>query len=135
VSLSRDLLRAIALDVRRRGGGPDDAVALADVWRRLDRELDARAAAVAQQAQTVRCACATPAEAAPDGRCSRCWGWPPGVAPIARPAPAPAPAETRATLRLPPLRPAPRTAAETWRALRAGYDWQAIGAARQREAA
>jgi len=135
VSLPRDLLRAIALDVRRRGGGLDDAVALADAWRRLDRELDARAQAVAQRAQTVRCACATPAEAAPDGRCSRCWGWPPGVPPVARPAPAPTRAETGGPPRLPPLRPAPRTPAETWRALRSGYDWRAISASRQREAA
>jgi hypothetical protein len=134
-SLDVALIIAAARVVEVGGGDLRDADLLLERWRAAGRRGALLAASIRERAQTVRCACATPAPAAPDGRCSRCWGWPPGVPPVARPAPAPTRAETGGPPRLPPLRPAPRTPAETWRALRSGYDWRAISASRQREAA
>jgi len=74
MTLPISLLRTIGNAVERAGGDLQDAEALVDVWERLDADLDRRALRIKFEASRVHCCCRTPAEPAPDGRCSRCWG-------------------------------------------------------------
>ncbi|MGI8712389.1 MAG: hypothetical protein ACR2NR_04255 [Solirubrobacteraceae bacterium] len=74
MSLPDSLLVAIGQAVQDAGGTVDDVDDLVHVWQRLDADLDSRVVRLGYEAAHAACCCATPAEPAEDGRCSRCWG-------------------------------------------------------------
>ncbi len=76
MTLPDSLLRAIVNAVQRAGGDLHDAHDLAEVWERLDADLDRRIARMRFEAEHAPCCCETPAEPGADGRLSRRYGRP-----------------------------------------------------------
>ncbi len=76
MSLPDSMLRAIAEAVERAGGDFQDAHDLADVWERLDADLDRRTARMRYEARNPACRCPRVDELTADGRCERCQGYP-----------------------------------------------------------
>jgi len=54
----------------------EDARSLAEVWRRLERDLAPLADAMRAQAQAVTCCCVSGPDELEHGRCRRCQGLP-----------------------------------------------------------
>lgn len=73
-TLSQDLRRAIAEAVQEAGGTIADAEDLADVWRRLERDTQARADRMRYEAQHIRCCCADGGQPNSRSICDRCYG-------------------------------------------------------------
>lgn len=74
MTLPRSLLRAIGQAVQDADGDRDDVDELVKVWRRLDVDLELRAARMRYDAEHVRCCCADGDDPDGDSRCSRCYG-------------------------------------------------------------
>jgi len=74
MTLPNSLLRAIGQTVQDAAGTMDDVDELVEAWRRLDADLDCRAARLRFEAEQAPCCCAKPAEPDAGGRCARCYG-------------------------------------------------------------
>jgi hypothetical protein len=55
-------------------GDEAEAERLAQRWRRVLPQMEARAERIRVQVRESVCSCELPADASADGRCSRCWG-------------------------------------------------------------
>jgi hypothetical protein len=76
VTLTDGHLAAISRAVQAAGGDMS-AVDLVEAWERLQADSSGRADRMRAEAARPRCCCVRgPAELWPDGRCSRCMGWP-----------------------------------------------------------
>lgn len=74
MTIPRELLVVIATAIADQGGDMDDVDDLVATWQRLDADVRGRVNRVRQEARTIACCCAWPADPAEDGRCSRCYG-------------------------------------------------------------